>query len=490
MDKPWMISTLLVLAIVLALTGCGPTAAPAAPPTEPPAAAAPATEPVVAAPTAEPTAAAPAAAGEPVKIVIFVGFGTGTDPEQIDVHTQIAQEFNSTHTDIQIEFLTVDYAEHDSKFSTMLAADMAPDLVMPIGVMGVAAYYDEWLDVTPYIQRDNYDTSDFYGPSLKLQTYPDKTIGLPIGVYPSVTFYNQDLFDKAGLDYPPHKFGDPAWTYDQLIELSKKLTLDANGNDAASPDFDPEKIVQWGWDGWDWGPFKAVPAKFDGNPLGVSTDYKTAEMNSVAWVEAMQFVQDSIWKWYIRPSGEMSSAAFADVDPLESGQVAMWEIFSWMAYAYPTWTEAFNWDVAAVPTGPHGNLVAQANGDTFTIPKSSKHPDQAWEVAKWLMEPEVMARLAKSYGCIPARKSLANGWMEGMKADFGTVDWQVFIDSIEYMDAQPNHEGWTPNHVKVWDASETAYILITTEKDHSVQEVMNNLNEEVQGYLDEYWASH
>ena len=63
----------------------------------------------------------------------------------------------------------------------------------------------------------------------------------------------------------------------------------------------------------------------------------------------------------------------------------MWEVFSWMAYDYSTWTEAFNWDVAAVPAGPHGQLVAQANGDTFTIPKSSKHPDQAWEVAKWLM---------------------------------------------------------------------------------------------------------
>ena len=477
MHRPWMFKTMAVVTILMIVAGCGPAEETAVPSTEP-------------APVAEATVPAPTqAAGEPVKIVIFVGFGTGNEPEQIDLHNQIAQEFNSTHSDIQIEFLTVTYEEHDSKFSTLLAGDLAPDLVMPIGVMGVAAYYDEWLDIDPYIQRDTYDVSDYYGPALLLQTYPDKTVGLPVGVYPTVTFYNQDLFDQAGEEYPPHEFGDPAWTYDALVETAKKLTLDANGNDATSADFDPESTAQWGWDGWDWSPFKIVPAKFGGSALGVSADYKTAEMNSAAWVEGMQFVQDSIWKWYIRPNGELSSSAFSD-DPLASGQVAMWEVFSWMAYNYSTWSEAFNWDVAAVPTGPHGQLVAQANGDTFTIPKSSKHPDQAWEVAKWLMEPEIMARLAQSYGCIPARKSLGTDWMDGMRADYPNVDWQVFIDSIEYMDAQPNNEGWTPNHVKVWDASENAYILITTEKDRDVKQTLDDLNTEVQGYLDEYWATH
>jgi multiple sugar transport system substrate-binding protein len=487
MKKLWMFITLLVGASLLALAGCGATQEPAPTATQLPATVPAEAEATVASPTAT---TAPSTGGEPVKIVIFVGFGTGTDPSQIELHNQIAQEFNSTHQDTQVEFLTVTYEEHDSKFSTMLAGGLAPDLVLPIGVMGVAGYYDEWLDIAPYIQRDNYDTSDFYGPTLKLQTYPDKTIGLPIGVYPSVTFYNQDLFDKAGLAYPTHKFGDPTWTYDQLVEIAKKLTLDPDGNDATSPDFDPGNIAQWGWDGWDWVPFRALPAKFGGNQLGVSADFRTAEANSAAWIQAMQFVQDSIWKWHVRPTGVISSSAFQDIDPLQSGQIAMWEVFSWMAYDYSVWTEAFNWDVAAVPTGPQGNLVAEANGDTFTIPKSSKHPDQAWEVAKWLMQPEIMARLAKSYGCIPARKSLAGSWMDSMKADYPNVDWQVFIDSIEYMDAQPNHEGWTPNHVKVWDATENALTLITTEKDQDVQQVLDNLNTELQGYLDEYWAAH
>lgn len=482
----WKLFSLLVVLSLALMTGCAPTQAPAPAATtapKPQDTAAPAAPTAAAAPTTAP------AAGGPVKITVFVGFGTGTDPSQIELHNQLAQEFNASHPDIQVEFVTVAYDDHDAKFSTMLAGDLPPDLVMPIGVMGIATYYDEWLDITPYVERDNYDMSDFYGPTVQLQTYSDKMIGLPVGVYPSVTYYNEDLFDQAGLDYPPHQWGDPAWTYDRLVADAQRLTLDENGNDVTSPDFDPDKIAQWGWSGWEWSPWRIVPGKFGGNPLGMSADLRQAEMNTPEWQASMRFLHDTIWTWHIRPTGEVVESQFTDIDPLQSGTVAMWEVFSWMAYNYSTWTEAFNWDVAAIPAGPNGRIVAEANADAFAIPRHSKHPDEAWEVAKWLMQPEVLSRLAASYGCIPARKSLADGWLDGMKAEYPQVDWQVFIDSIDYMDAQPNNEGWVPAYKKTWDAMENSMSLIVTGANTDVPAVLDALDAEVQGYLDEYWAN-
>ena len=43
------------------------------------------------------------------KVVIFVGLGTGTDPEQITMQEELAKEFNNSHEDIKIEFLIVPY---------------------------------------------------------------------------------------------------------------------------------------------------------------------------------------------------------------------------------------------------------------------------------------------------------------------------------------------------------------------------------------------
>ena len=424
-----------------------------------------------------------------ITLTVFVGFGTGTDPSQIDLHNQLAEEYHQLHPDITVQFITVNYDDHDSKFTSMIAGGLAPDLVMPIGVMGIAGYQDEWLDISPYIQRDNYDISDFYGPAVAMHTYTDKVVGLPLGVYPSVLFYNADMFDKAGLDYPPQTWGQADWTYDKLTEIAKKLTLDSAGNTADDPNFNPDDIVQWGWDGWDWSPWRIIPAKFGGNPLGMSEDLKTAEMNAPEWQAGMQFLADNIWSSHIEPSYAVTNSAFAEVDPLGSGTIAMWEVFSWIAYAYDGWTEAFNWDVAAIPAGPSGTPISQANGDTFAIPKDAAHPDEAWEFAKWLWEPDQMTRLTESYGCIPARKSLADGWLEARQAENPNIDWQVFIDAIDYLDSSPNNETWAPNYRKVWDAMENSMQIVTSGQNTDVTQVLDDLNGEVQGYLDEYWAS-
>jgi multiple sugar transport system substrate-binding protein len=428
------------------------------------------------------------AAKEPVKITIFVGFGAGSDPDSMEALKKIAEEFNASHKDIQMEFTFSTWEEHAAKFSTLLAGDLAPDLAFPIGIQGIAEFYDEWIDVAPFIKADNYDTSDFYGPAVQLLQYKDKTIGVPVGVYTSVIFYNEDLFDKAGLDYPPSAYGDASWTYDKLIELAKPLTVDENGNGPTSPDFDATKINQWGWGGWD-GPFRVVPRKFGGNPLGMDDEYKTAEMNMGGYLEGAQFIHDAIWETHVAPTSEELSSSFGGADnPFEGGSTAMWETFSWIAYAYPTFNN-FNWNVAPIPAGPHGDIVSPTNADTFAISAHSKHPKEAWEVAKWLIEPDMLKRLCGIFGCIPSRKSLADTWVKDMSTEYPNVDFQLFVDSIQYMDASPNNEQWVPNYQKVWDATENAVDTLRTDGIQDPQTVMDTLDKEVQGYLDEYWVS-
>lgn len=429
-------------------------------------------------------------ATEPVKITIFVGFGAGSDPDSQEALNAIAGEFNSSHTNLQIEFMYSTWEEHTTKFSTLLAGDLVPDLAFPIGIQGIAEFYDEWIDVSPYIQSESYDTSDFYGPSLQLLNFNDKTIGLPLGVYPSVTFFNEDLFDAANVVYPPQQYGDSSWTLQKMVEIAQQLTLDENGNNAAASNFDPTKIVQWGWGGW-CGPFRTVPGKFGANPLGMSADFKVAEMDAGGYLEGMQFLYNSIFTWHFRPSSIDEGSTFTGMDfTFESGKIAMFECFSWASYAFPNFTTGGNWNVAAVPAGPYGNVVSPVNADTFAIPSHSTHPDQAWEVAKWLMEPDMQNRLCGIFGCIPSRKSLASGWVNSLAAEYPNVDFQVFIDSIDYMDASPNNESWVPAYSKVWDATENAMSRILSGESSDVRQVMNDLQTEVQGYLDEYWAAH
>lgn len=431
---------------------------------------------------------------EAATVVIFVGFGTGTDASQIEVHEAIAGSFNAESESIKVEFLTVPHAEHQAKFSTMLAADMPPDVAMPIGVAGVAQNWEAWEDITPYIEASGYDLSVFSGLTVQLHNYPEKgQLGLPIGIFPTVVFYNEDLFDAAGLDYPPHQFeaayedGDD-WTYAKMVEIAKQLTVDAAGNNADSPAFDWEQTTQWGWNGWDWMHPKEWAGKFGGRTIGVSEDYKTALYNSKGWVDCWEFAKDVIWTHHIRATGEQSGA-FYDVagDPMGSGMVGMWECHSWMSWAYGSWTEAFNWNVAATPNVEGRPIVAPMHADTFTIVKAAHHKDQAWEVMQWMFQPEILKQLAKNYGSIPSHVELEAGWVDEMKADFPDVDFAVFLESANYPD-QPNHESWMPEWNRIHDAVDAAWGLVSSGENLNVQEVLNTVNAECQGYLDEWWT--
>ena len=52
--------------------------------------------------------------------------------------------------------------------------------------------------------------------------------GLPFAIFPSMLYYQRDMFDEADLEYPPHAYGDPyvldgeevTWDFDTLRELA------------------------------------------------------------------------------------------------------------------------------------------------------------------------------------------------------------------------------------------------------------------------------
>lgn len=447
------------------------------------------------------------------KIQVMVGFGTGTDPSQVAVHEALAKEFNDTigkEKNITLEFVTVQYADSEQKFTTLVAGGMTPDICGPVGVMGVGKFIDEWMDIEPYLQKDGIDLNAYDEALVDSMRYSingeNKLVGLPIGYYPSALYYNEDIFDRAGIDYPPTTWGTKDWTYEKMIDQARRMTLDKDGNDTYSADFDMEGVTQFGYDGTDWAPFRAWVGKYfdkNGNSvaLGISDDMKTAQMNSPEWKKAFKDLRDQVFVYKVRPSSDSNAGAalFGDNDPLGSNKCAMWEIFSWMSYAYEGWDANFNWNIAPIPSF-NGHIVSATNIDTFVMCKSAKNHDQAWEVYKWLFQPENYIRLNKNYGGIPAMKQFQKSWIEERKN--GVVDengevieegrpninWQVLIDAGAYAD-NPNNEAWVPNFGKVWDAMETAMANVISGFEEDTDKVAEDLNAEVQTYLDEYWEN-
>ena len=191
-----------------------------------------------------------------VEIRWFIGLGAGAQEAQAQAQQAIADEFNASQDQIKLTLEVVAQSPFDV-LATEIAAGNAPDIVGPMGIRGRASFPGAWLDLTDLLESNNYDLSDFDPALVDFYRLPDQgQLGLPFAVYPSYISYDKDLFDEAGLAYLPSEFGQPyidadgnekPWNTDTLRELAMILTVDANGNDATSPEFDPDNIVQWGF---------------------------------------------------------------------------------------------------------------------------------------------------------------------------------------------------------------------------------------------------
>jgi len=303
---------------------------------------------------------------------------------------------------------------------------------------------------------------------------------LPFAVYPSALWYNKDLFDEAGLEYPPHEFGAPYadgddWTFDKLRELAIFLTVDAEGNTPTDDGFDPDNIVQFGYHPM-WTDIRGQWTFFGaGNFVDADGDAHMPEV----WEEAAQWYYDAMWQDYFVPNDNyVNSDLLAQGNTFGSGNVAMNPNHTWYTCCF----EGVNWDVAAIPSY-EGNMTAKLHADTFAIPACSDNPEASFEVLGLMLD-DYAAELLQVYGGLPARASLQEEALATMQANFPDADLNVFIAALNYPD-NPNHEAGMPNFNKASDRYGTFGSIYQSDPDLDLDAEIDKLIEDLQAIFDE-----
>ncbi len=425
-----------------------------------------------------------AVAQEPVTVTWFVGLGAGGQPEQIEAQEAVVEEFNSTHTDVQIELVLADNTVAYDTLSTLIASGDAPDIVGPVGIRGSNAYAGSWLDLDPLIESTGYDLSRF-DPALVdfYRVEGEGLIGLPFGVFPSFIFFNRDLFDAAGLPYPPQAYGEPyadgdEWNVDKVREIGMLLTLDENGNDATSPDFDPTKIVQFGF----VSQWPADARALFTSPFGAGS-FVGEDGSAVIpenWAAAAQWYYDGMWKDYFIPNDPyMNSDLLANGNPFSSGNVAMAATHLWYTCCLG---EVTNWDIAAMPSY-NGQVTAKLHADTFRILEMTDNPEAAFEVLTYLIG-DAAPTLLQVYGGMPADAAEQDAFFAALDETYPQgVNWQVAIDSQAYPD-NPSHEGWMPNFNEADERVSAFMTLIQGTEGLDIPAELENLRSELQAIFE------
>ena len=445
----------LLVALSMLLAACGAPAATEVAPVEE----APVEE---VAPTEEPAPVEEEAAPEGKTTVRwFVGLGGGTDEGTFAGQQAFVEAYNASQDKIELVLEIVDNDAAYDTLATQIAAGNAPDIVGPVGIRGRDSFKGAWLDLQPYIEKNSYDLSDFDPEIVKFfEVKEEGQLGIPFGIFPSFILYNSDLFDEAGLPYPPAEYGQPyvdadgvekEWNMDTLREVAMKLTVDANGNDATSPDFDPENIVQFGFQNQFTDP-RGIGTFFGAGSL-VADDGKTAQIPE-SWATAWKWNYQGMWEDYFIPNGPYGGADFLQGPggPFSSGNLAMIHIHMWYMAPWALGEATFGWNLAATPSY-NGTVTSKMHADTFGILKGSKNPDAASEVLTYMLSQEHATELLTIYGGMPARLSLQGDYFATYsEANFPgkEINWDVVVAGMAYPD-NPNHESWMPSFQETTD---------------------------------------
>lgn len=486
-----------VVAMTFALAACGSSSSPSSSSggaTAAPSSAAPSQ-------AAEPSTLPTVPPGGPVSIKWFCCLGGGDDEDSLKTFKKLADKFNATHPNIKV---TIDHTAYEGArqaFSVKLASGNPPDVVGPLGVGGAAAFEGQWLDLQPYVDSAKIDLTAYDQAMVDLyRSGGDGLLGLPFAIYPSELFYEPEMFDEAGLEYPPASYGEQykmpdgsmvEWNYDTVRKVALLLTIDKAGKNATEAGFDPTKITQYGFEP-QRDDLRQMTAAYFGTGRLVADDGKTAQIPP-DWAAAWKWTYDGIWKdHFIMTDQVFRTPGFnGGGTAFNSGKVAMMENFLWAVCCV---TEAGGkWDLGALPSN-NGKVTAALNVDTFRVVKKSKHPAEAFEFLKYLVVGDGKTDMLNAISGFPALKADQGGFfaqLQEQKDDKGkpvyppVVNWDVVTQAIPLSDVNPNFESAIPNYNKSLDVLVKYLTRFTGTPNLNVDTELTKMKAELQASYDQ-----
>lgn len=335
----------------------------------------------------------------------------------------LIEQFEEANPGINIEQETFPYDAFQQQVAAAIPAGQGPDIVNLF-----YGWVPAWADAGYLIPlpEDTFSAatieSDFI-PTVQAAQYQGVYWGLPTAVRNLALFYNQDMFEEAGIDAPPA-------TWDEFIEVAQQLTIGENGRFeqigyGIAPDGQDHNLVR-----------EVLVRQFGGAPY--SDDNTQVTYNSPEGQEAFAFytgwvTEDEIGVPNFVPGGSSGSAAGYRTGFLAS-RIAMVIDGSFAIDAFREGAD-FNWGVAELPVLEEGGTQANfssfwMNGLTPLAEQSPEKLDAATRFLEFLTSEEAMQLWLENVGELPARVSLAEDASLVEDAIYGP-----FIRALPYSNA-------------------------------------------------------
>ncbi|WP_420593660.1 ABC transporter substrate-binding protein [Deinococcus sp.] len=318
-----------------------------------------------------------------------ITIATVNNPDMVTMQ-KLTPEFTKKYPDISVKWVVLPENELRQKVTLDIASGAGSFDVATVGAYEVPIWAKNgWLDpLTPMFAKNadiakSYNLNDLIPSVRKALTIDNQLYAVPFYAESSMTYYNKDLFTKAGITMP----ASPTWT--QIQSFAAKINNPSGG---------VYGICLRGLPGWgeNMALFSTMVNTFGGRWYDNNW---TAQVNSPAWTNAMNFYVNLMKKY--GPPGATSNGFTENLTLMSQGKCGMWVDATVAAgfLADPASSKVVNsvgYAKAPVGTTPKGNNWYWSWN--LAIPKSTKQEDAAFKFITWATSTEYIALVAKDKG--------------------------------------------------------------------------------------------
>ena len=339
---------------------------------------------------------AAASQAAPVTLRLLVSLS----PQELKTFQPALEALDAAHPEWNVALETVPQEDFFKDLNAQIAAGTLPDVVRVSGLQ-----VQQWLRQGAFLDLTDKlsaaELADFYPGPLEQFCWQAKLWGIPDTAAPTLVFYNKTMFDAAGLAYPTDN-----WTFEDMRQAAVQLTLDANGRNPTNPAFDPDTIVQWGWNGsldhiWRRHALQSLGADWCVNDDCTVLDMTSPEVVAAAawWASLVQEEQAGLHD----PFG--GSQTGIPGEAVLAGKAAM-GFNGYFAVGQHNESGAIAYDIVQPFLATDGNRYSVLSTNGYVISATSKHPKEAWALMQALLEPAFLAKVWGHEGhFVPPRKS-------------------------------------------------------------------------------------
>ncbi|HEY9898884.1 MAG TPA: sugar ABC transporter substrate-binding protein [Pantanalinema sp.] len=334
-----------------------------------------------------------------------VTFSTWGSIEEIETLKPLLADFERENPDVKVKLIHIP-DEYPHKIRLLAASGTLPDvLFMESQTLSGFANRGVLRDMDAFLRKDEQlKRSEFYRPVLDAMSWKGKLYGIPRDLSNLVIFYNKRLFDAARVPYP-----NAGWTYEEMVEKAQRLT---KGDQQFGIGFAPFPLY---WLPYLWS---------DGADV-MDADMRRSTLLEPKSLAALHRYLDLRTKYHVAPTeAQVGNARMSQL--FAQGKLAMMVGGRWVVPGFRKKLD-FGWDVAPFPRGKTGSVV-DADASGWSIAKSSKQPEKAWRLVRYLASKKSIAAFTESGLIVPSRPDVANS--SAFLGSGPPASSKVFLDVI------------------------------------------------------------